>query len=125
MSNICVAGYIGNVEAANNNGDDLLRVSIADNHKVNKDAETVWYSFTLFGKYADKMGQYIKKGSFFIVSGNLVPKIYTTKTNESRMSLNIYNPSLTFGPKTRETGEDQETKNKDYYDDPHDDEMPF
>ncbi len=119
MATITVAGYIGSVDVDSNRDDPIVRASIADNQKQKKDEETIWYSFTLFGKFAEKMGAYIKKGAFFVVSGQLVPKSYQTNGGESRMSLNIYNPSLTFGPKNKSI---EESKNDDYY---KDDGIPF
>lgn len=66
-------------------GRKLVKVSIATNEsyknsKGEKVEETMWHNLIAWGKTAEFMGKYLKKGSEVVVEGKLINSNYTDKT---------------------------------------------
>jgi single-strand DNA-binding protein len=65
-------------------GYKLVKVSIATNEtyknaKGEKVDETMWHNLIAWGKTAEIMGKYLKKGSEVVVDGKLINSNYTDK----------------------------------------------
>jgi single-strand DNA-binding protein len=54
-----------------------------------RDAETQWYNVTAFGKTAEVVLKYVKKGGSVMVSGGLQARTYQDKQGATKVSLDI------------------------------------
>ena len=75
-------------------GKKLAKMSIATNEsyknsKGEKVTETQWHNLIAWGKTADIMEQYLKKGSEVAVEGKLINKSYTGKDGIKRYTTEI------------------------------------
>jgi len=79
MNIICIAGQLGKDAEVKYlaNGDAVCNFSVADSQ--GKDKPTIWWRCSLFGKRADSLSQYLKKGQAVTVSGNITEREYTDK----------------------------------------------
>lgn len=71
------------------NGNKLAKVRLATNEfyknaKGEKVQETQWHSLIAWGKQADILEKYVKKGQEIAVEGKLVTRSYETKEGEKR-----------------------------------------
>lgn len=57
--------------------------------KEDKDKYTAWYKCVIFGAYAEKMVQYLKKGTSLTVHGRLTPKEYEKSDGTKGYSLEV------------------------------------
>jgi single-strand DNA-binding protein len=72
MFNIVAIGTIGRIEIkALQNGTLIAEGSIASNRQVRGEKYTDWLNFKAFGKTAEVIGDYVKKGDQAIFSGSL------------------------------------------------------
>lgn len=83
------------------NGTAIARISIAttDNWKDakgEKQTDTQWHRVTAFGKTAELMGQYLKKGSKVMIDGRLKYDEYTDKEGQKRYATNIIVNEMEF-----------------------------
>ena len=107
---VIIAGNVGNVATRQVNGkngpETVLDVSVAENYRKGQEKKTAWYRFSLWGKYAETMNQYIVKGTVLQVSGILDPRAYTPKNGgEPGVDLTILQPVVTLlGGGKREEG---------------------
>ncbi len=98
---LTVAGNVGNAEYKTINtskGEStVLNFSVAENFRDSKgEKKTNWYRTAIFGRFADSMKDYIKKGTIVQVSGTLDVRQYDRKDGGAGVELNILNPSLTL-----------------------------
>ena len=89
----------------------VTNFSVAAN-RVWKDAQgekveqVVWYRIAAWGKQAESCNQYLSKGSFVIVTGQLTPddngnpRIWGDKDGVARASFEVRATRVEFGPKT-------------------------
>jgi len=79
MNIICIAGQLGKDAEVRYlaNGDAVCNFSVADSQ--GKDKPTIWWRCSLFGKRADSLSQYLKKGQAVTVSGNITEREFTDK----------------------------------------------
>lgn len=54
-----------------------------------KNKETHWFSLTVFGKRAETLVAYVKKGSKLYITGELQPSEYQDNDGNKRFSLNV------------------------------------
>lgn len=86
-------------------GKKLVKVSLATNEtyknqKGEKVTDTQWHNLIAWGKTADVMGKYLKKGSEIAVEGKLINRNYTGKDGVKRYSTEIQvNELLILGKK--------------------------
>jgi single-strand DNA-binding protein len=91
-----------------NGGKKLAKVSIATNEtyknaKGEKVTDTQWHNLIAWGKTADIIGKYLKKGSEVAVEGKLINKNYTGKDGVKRYTTEIQvNELLILGKKNPE-----------------------
>ena len=98
MGNLNLCQFIGNVGNCETkytaNGKAVFNVSIAVNEKwKDKDGQqqerTEWVRGVAFGKLAEIMDQYVKKGSPLYISGRMKTDKYQAKDGTDRYSTNI------------------------------------
>ncbi|MFY7652069.1 MAG: single-stranded DNA-binding protein, partial [Chitinophagaceae bacterium] len=58
-------------------------------NKGEKVVETQWHNLVGWGRIADLIAQYVKKGTEIAIEGKLVNKSYTSKNGEKRYSTEI------------------------------------
>ena len=72
MFNIVAVGTIGRIEVKSlQNGTMVTEGSIASNRQVKGEKQTDWLNFKAFGKTAETIGNFVKKGDQAIFSGSL------------------------------------------------------
>lgn len=72
MFNIAAVGTIGRIVVKSlQNGTMVAEGSIASNRQVKGEKHTDWLNFKAFGKTAEVIGDYVKKGDQAIFSGSL------------------------------------------------------
>ncbi len=72
---------------------------VATNIKRGDKEKTVWWKITCWGDRFDKRLVYLKKGSAVIVVGELgIPEIYTDKSGNQQISLEITAEIVNFSP---------------------------
>lgn len=72
------------------NGDAVTNVALATSYKPkDKDPVTEWHRVTFFGKVAEVVGQYCKKGSSLYVEGRLQTRKYTDKDGVEKYATDI------------------------------------
>lgn len=79
MNSITVAGNIGKDAELRHtqNGDAVASFSVADSQ--GKDKETLWFDCSLWGKRADSLAPYLRKGTRVTVVGTLTMRAWTNK----------------------------------------------
>ena len=68
-------------------GTAILNYSIAVNHKYGDKEETLFMECTMFGKFAETMNQYLKKGGKVAVSGMLKQDTWTAQDGTKRSKI--------------------------------------
>lgn len=72
------------------NGDAIANLAVATSYKPkDKDPVTEWHRISFFGKLAEIVGQYLKKGSSVYIEGRLQTRKYTDKDGIERYSTDI------------------------------------
>lgn len=93
-------------------GDAVVNISIATTDKW-KDKQTgeakettEWHKVNFFGKLADIVGQYLKKGSTIYIEGSIHTRKYTDKDGAEKYSTEIKGSSMQMlGGKTEGQGQ--------------------
>ena len=89
-------------ELKNANGHQLLSFRLANNYNTFDEAkkeyqeEAGFYSVVLFGKQAEKLAPYLKKGNRIGVNGRLKQHSWETKAGEKRSSVDIVAYTIQF-----------------------------
>lgn len=99
-----VAGHVGKDPESKDyqNGKTLVNFSVAS--KTGKD-KTSWFNCTAFGKTAELVNQYVKKGSLIYVSGHIEIEKY-----EEKYYTKVIANSVSFlGSKKEDAGQQPET----------------
>jgi len=104
-------------------GTAYLSNSIACDRKFSKEKETDFFNIKAFGKTAEAMGKFLKKGSKIFVEGNLQNDEYTTKEGVKKTSTAIYIESWEFAESKGEKTEKEEKP--DFLDVPDIADLPF
>ena len=68
MNNVTLVGRVGNDPEIKEN---FVKLSLATNDGYGDNKKTNWHSIVFFGKAAEVVGKYVKKGDSFAVSGRL------------------------------------------------------
>jgi single-strand DNA-binding protein len=72
---------------------------VATNIKRGEKEKTVWWRITCWGDRFDKRLAYLKKGSAVIVVGEMgIPEIYTDKSGNQQISLELTAEIISFSP---------------------------
>lgn len=89
MNVITVAGSLGRDAELKYlpNGDAVINFSVADSQ--GRDRPTIWWSCQLFGKRAESLSQYLKKGQAVTVSGSVTEREWTDKDGNTKKAVNV------------------------------------
>ena len=89
MNSITVAGSLGRDAELKylQNGDAVLNFSVADS--AGRDKPTIWWSCQLFGKRAESLSQYLKKGQAVTVAGSVSEREWTDKDGNTKKAMNV------------------------------------
>lgn len=107
-NSIRLIGHLGaDPEVKNLNGDKKLskfHLATSESYKDdegNKVTETQWHNVICWGKQADVVEKYLKKGSEVVLDGKLITRTYTDKEGNKRFLTEIQcNELLLLGKKT-------------------------
>jgi single-strand DNA-binding protein len=126
MNSITVAGQLGRDAEMKylTNGDAVLNFSVADS--AGRDKPTIWWSCQLFGKRAESLSQYLKKGQAVTVSGSVTEREWTDKDGNTKKAMNVRVNEVALQGGRRE--EEAKPKTNPYHkpaSDGMDDDLPF
>jgi single-strand DNA-binding protein len=96
-----VAGHLGSDPEVRftPSGQKVTSFRIAANIKRGDKEKTVWWKITCWGDRFDKRLAYLRKGSAVIVIGEMgIPEIYTDKSGNQQISLEITAEIVSFSP---------------------------
>lgn len=134
MSSVCKVILIGRVGRDPEtrymaNGDAVVNFSLATSSRK-KDGvdDTQWHRITAYGKLADVIGQYIRKGSLMYLEGSIKYGKYQDKNGNEKNTVDIIaNQMQMLGNKSdddRRNHENEEQQNQ-RRDQDEDDDIPF
>ena len=103
-----------------NNGDAVLNFSIADSQ--GKDKAAIFWNCQLFGKRAESLSQYLKKGQAVTVSGSVTEREWTDKDGNTKKAMNVRVNEVALQGGRRE--EEAKPKRSNDFDDDSD-QIPF
>jgi single-strand DNA-binding protein len=83
-----------------------IRLAVDGYDFQTKQKKADFFSVTLFGRKADIVAQYCRKGSFVIVSGTLRENNYTDKQGNKRYETQLVADDISLGPKAAASDED-------------------
>jgi len=89
MNNISIAGNVSQDAEVRylNDGTQVASFSVADNQGRDKNA--IFWRCSLFGKRAESLSGYLKKGQPVTVSGNLTENEWTDKDGQKRKNMEL------------------------------------
>ena len=79
-----------------NSGKAVLSFSIAHNTKIGDKEEVHYFDITVFGKHAEYIADFAKKGSGVLVAGRLVQQRWE-KDGQKRSAIKIIGNQCSFG----------------------------
>lgn len=97
-------------------GTTIARYSIAVDRRFKKDGEPTADFFTCvsFGKQAEFVDRYLKKGTKIVVTGELQNNNYTNKDGQKVYDTRILTNNVEFAESKRETNESNNTDTNDF-----------
>lgn len=117
MNIITVAGNVGQGgELKTTKGDPMLKFSVADSKKYKDKESCQWFNCTIWGKRAEGLEPYIKKGDAITVIGELEVREYEGKdgTKKTSLDVRVLEVKLQGGKKeARQPGDDSEEDEAD------------
>jgi single-strand DNA-binding protein len=97
MNVLNAVGNVGRVDLVSlKSGDKALKFSLAINTGYGDNKATTWWNATVFGKRAESLAQYIKKGVQIGVTGEPSLREYTDKEDVKRTSLDLLVTDVTL-----------------------------
>jgi len=89
MNFITIAGNLGKDAELRylQNGDPVASFSVAD--QAGKDKPTIWWNCSMFGKRAEALTDYLRKGSQVTVVGSIAERAWTDKDGQERKSMDV------------------------------------
>jgi single-strand DNA-binding protein len=103
MFNIVAVGTIGRIEVKSlQNGTIIAEGSIASNRQVKGEKITDWLNWKSFGKTAEVIGDYVKKGDQAIFSGSLQTESWE-KDGQKQSKTVMVVERFEFGKNKKET----------------------
>jgi single-strand DNA-binding protein len=111
-------------------GSNVCSFSVATNRSYKKTdgtktEEVQFHNCVAFGKTAELIHQYMKKGSQILVEGRLQTRNWETKDGGKRSTTEIVVENMQFGNKPRNEGESTSSQNHDPADEIPSEEIPF
>lgn len=97
------AGYIGRDAElkAGPSGDPVANFSIAVNTGTKEKPSTLWVDCALWGKRADALAQYLTKGQFVAVTGDINCRAWIGKDGHAGCAITLRVDKLTFGGQSK------------------------
>ena len=91
FASVTIVGHLGrDVELKSlSDGTTVANFSIATSRKRGGNEVTTWWRAALFGKRADVLAQYAKKGDPLLIQGEPFMRTYTDKDGSERQSLEV------------------------------------
>ena len=77
-------------------GTSVCEIALATNEKFKEETRTEWHSVILFGKSAETMGLYGKKGSMIYVEGRIQTRSWEDKSGATRYKTEIVADEFKF-----------------------------
>ena len=89
MNSITVVGSLGRDAEVKYlaNGDAICAFSVADS--AGRDKGTIWWSCSIYGKRAESLGPYLKKGQAVTVAGSVSQRKWTDKEGQEKTSMDV------------------------------------
>jgi single-strand DNA-binding protein len=89
MNVITVAGNLGKDAELKylQSGESVLTFSVADSE--GRDKGTIWWNCSLWGKRAESLDPFLKKGSQVTVTGRVTERSYTDKNGQERKAMDV------------------------------------
>ena len=100
-------------------GETMANLSLATNSGYGDNEKTDWHRVTFFGKLADTVREYVKKGQELYVEGRISYSKYTDKSGVEKYSTDIIAYSMQMGKKSNSV--DVSSTSESVEDDP----LPF
>jgi single-strand DNA-binding protein len=116
---VSVSKTVSNYLNYTNGGTPVINLSVANNRqKKNGEGEKVsvadWYRVTVFGRDAEIISQYAKKGSALAFNGRLQTDSYTDREGQQRTSTYLIADSFEFVPLPKRADEEAEAATPEY-----------
>ena len=96
VNKITLIGYVGRDAelryTSSNTAVASFSVATSEKYKDRsgeKQEKTTWFTCTMWGKFAESVSQYVKKGGLVYVSGAVSVREYDTNAGEHRVSLEV------------------------------------
>ena len=80
-------------------GDTVANLSLATSSGYGDNEKTDWHRVTFFGKVADTVVQYVKKGQEIYIEGRISYSKYTDRVGSEKYSTDIIAYSMQMGQK--------------------------
>ena len=111
-------------------GMNVCNFSIATNRVFKdrdgkKQEQTDFHNIIVFGRQADSVAQYLKKGSSAFVEGRLQTRSWDGKDGEKKYRTEIVAETVQFGPRTKDNSEHSERNTTEQKDQSDQDEYPM
>ena len=100
-------------------GDTVANLSLATSSGYGDNEKTDWHRVTFFGKVADTVVQYVKKGQEIYIEGRISYSKYTDREGIEKYSTDIIAYSMQMGQKGNTPSSSQSPPSDD------DDDLPF
>ena len=117
LNSISFTGYLGGDPRLHtfDDGTEVANLSVAIARQKKQDGEwvddTIWVDVKAFGGQVAAIGQYLAKGSFVAVTGELAqPRTWEDKDGETRFTIVVDHARVTFGPRTGDGDEPREPR---------------
>ena len=122
MNNATITGRLGQDPEVKTYGDNkmLVKFSIATNDGFGDKKKTNWHNCTAFGKPAEIISKYVKKGNEICINGSID---YNEHEGKRYTSINVNNFTLIGGKS--ESNSSEPTKQEATASDEVEDDLPF
>ena len=96
-------------------GTQVVTCSVATSHKRQGEETTTWWRISLFGKRAEVVARYLRKGDPALFAGEPVLRPWTDKDGNQRVSLELLANDFAFvGTKDQQQAPRQQAPQQDY-----------
>ncbi|WP_046352691.1 single-stranded DNA-binding protein [Janthinobacterium sp. B9-8] len=105
MNKITITGRLGRDSElrALPNGDPVLSFAVADDVGFGEKKHTQWFSCALFGKRAQALAAYLKKGQQIVVFGSLDLREWNDKEGQKRTTPEVRVDEVVLGSRPEST----------------------
>ena len=106
VNRVTLIGRVGQDPVVRYTGDGMAiaNVCLATSQKVKGQEETQWHRLVFFGKLAEIVAEWVKKGIQIYVEGSIKYGKYTDKEGQEKTTVDIVCSAMTMLGGTREAG---------------------